>query len=52
MSGRYFEYQLTGKSVDYINDIADDINDNDTTWRDKAERLQARRWKKILHSGQ
>lgn len=52
MSSRYFEYQLTGKPVSYINDVAHDIDvvGSDIDWHDKAVRLQARRWKKILRS--
>lgn len=51
MGSKYLEYQLTGKPTWYVDQVAHDIDEDDRFWREKAERLQARRWKKILRSG-
>lgn len=46
----YMNYQLTGQPIREVNEMALHMEDDEveSNWRDQAERLQSRRWKKIM----
>lgn len=49
----YLNYQITGRPIRDVNDVAMSIQDDgdENNWRDRAQRLQSRRWKKIMKNG-